>query len=121
VSVALCEVNILDSTSPDDTLVPFSVTGFQFKELDEEFQVIKVTANGPPDFIPLNDGGVLEYTSETAAGTRIPTAMSATVFATNSQGTELKLQWFVRFSNLCETIPFQDGDSLGWLVFVSRK
>jgi len=125
VSAALCEVNILDSTSPDDTLVqastvPFSVTGFQFLELDEEFQVIKATVSGPPDFIPLSDGGVLEYTSETAAGTRIPVALSATVFATNSQGKDIQLQWLVRFSNLCETIPFKDGDSLGWLVFVSR-
>ena len=116
VIAATCEVRILNPTSPMDTLIPVIVTGFQFVELDSNFEQIKVVGSGP-DFIPLGDGGVLEYTSETAAGTETPGGMLATIFANNAQGTEIQLEWFVRFSNKCETIPFQDGNSLGWLVF----
>jgi hypothetical protein len=120
VTAAICKVSVVNPTNDLDALVPVMVTGFQFIELDNNLETIKIeSSSGGPDFIPLQDGDVLQYTSETASGTEIPAAMAAFVFAENSQGTALQLEWFIDFSNLCETIPFQNDDSLGWLVFVS--
>lgn len=115
VNGAICEVKF-SNPSPTDDLIPVIVTGYQFVELDSNFAVIK-SAGSAPNFVPLGDGGVLEYISETAAGTQIPSSIIATITANNAQGTEIKLEWLVRFSNECETIPFQAGDSLGWTVF----
>ena len=63
---------------------------------------------------------VIEFSSVTSA---LPSVYSVGLqfFAranTESSGT-VELQWIVSFSNLCDTTVFQNGNSLGWLTFVS--
>ena len=63
---------------------------------------------------------VIDFSSVTSA---LPSVYSVGLqfFAranTESSGT-VELQWIVSFSNLCDTTVFQNGNSLGWLTFVS--
>ena len=68
----------------------------------------------------LDDGDVIEYTSlQVAEGDLRPKGLQIMVVGLNSDGVEVNLGWLMRFTNLCEVIPFQDDDSLGWMVFVS--
>jgi len=68
----------------------------------------------------LDDGDVIEYTSlQVAEGDLRPKGLQIMVVGLNSDGVEVNLAWIMQFTNLCEVIPFQDDDSLGWMVFVS--
>jgi len=118
VTNAICGVSTVNPSDDGNNLIPVKITKFQFVELDRNGSDIKSEGAGP---ISLQDGDIIQYNSETAIGTEIPARMTAFVFAENSQGDEIQLQWTVVFSNRCETIPFKDGDSLGWLVFVSTR
>jgi hypothetical protein len=103
----------------EESLVPVLITGYQLIELGQSLERIKVEAGGD-DFIPLVDGGVLTFESTSKEeGGEIPGAFIAFVFAQNANGEEIELQWFTRYSNLCETDLFGNGDSMGWMVFVS--
>mmetsp|Transcript_12580 Transcript_12580/g.23589 ORF Transcript_12580/g.23589 Transcript_12580/m.23589 type:complete len:416 (+) Transcript_12580:422-1669(+) len=118
VESATCSVKIENPTSPvtERSLQPVLVKGFQFIELGDNLQRIKVMST-PSNFQPLLDGGVLEFTSAAASGMEMPTALIAFVFAENADGDDIQLEWLIRFSTLCDVVPFQVGDSLGWLRF----
>jgi hypothetical protein len=120
VQSATCSVKIEKPTSPvtEESLQPVLVKGFQFVELGVNLQRIKVVSN-PLNFVPLLDGGALEFTSEAASGMEMPSALIAFIFAENADGDDIQLEWLIRFSTLCDVAPFQVGDSLGWLKFVS--
>lgn len=120
VQSATCSVKIEKPTVAvtEESLQPVLVKGFQFVELGANLQRIKVMSN-PLNFVPLLDGGVLEFTSEAASGMEMPSALIAFVFAENKDGDDIQLEWLIRFSTLCDVVPFQVGDSLGWMTFVS--
>ena len=119
---ANCAVLIENQITDDEnTLVPVKVTGYQIIEFGRNLQRIKAI-NEPEGFAGLFDGDEVSFTSSfNSIQQEIPSAIIAYLFAENANGEKIELQWFVRFSNLCDTIPFKDGDHLGWTVFVSHQ
>ena len=105
-----CDISTINSPITNITYV-------QILELGPTLaQVLKAETSRD---IALNDT-VIEFSSVTSA---LPSvyAVGLQFFAranTESSGT-VELQWIVSFSNICEKTVFQNGNSLGWLTFVS--
>ena len=114
---ANCEVDVeSDDSSRVDSNVPVTVTRVIIQELDDASLKLKEISFGQT----LGDGAMIEYSSaKILPGSVNPEALLAIIYARNAYGEEISLQWIVRFSNLCEVLPFKDGDNLGWMVFVS--
>ena len=45
--------------------------------------------------------------------------IQASVTAINANDERIQLNWIVSYSNLCEVLPFFQGNSLGWMEFVT--
>lgn len=107
ISDAFCKVTGVD---------PIQVVSYQIIELDQSLAPIKVKARSN---LALGDGDVIAFSSLTAVEpTVISGGLQATLDAIDSNLEQIKLEWIVRFSNLCEVYPFQDGDNLGWMEIV---
>jgi hypothetical protein len=102
------------------SMVPVSIIGYQFIELGQNLQRIKeVASEHDENFVPFADGEILTFDSQFLIDdSEIPRGFIVFLFAKNVDGIQIELQWMVRYSNLCEIPPFEDGDSLGWMVFV---
>lgn len=99
----------------DGDYTPVEVTDFTFLDLDERLIGIKgITVTNTS----LVDGDVIEYESITSMDV-ITGGVQGTFVARNAAGHEFTLDFLVRFSNLCERLPFNVGDTLGFLKFVS--
>ena len=95
---------------------PIQVVSYQIIELDQSLVPIKVEARSN---LALGDGDVIGFSSLTAVEPAVISGgLQATLDAINSDLEEIKLEWIVRFSNLCEVYPFQYGDNLGWMEIV---
>lgn len=109
-----CDVTMGNPEDPVD-LDPINVTYYQIIELDENLVPVKVNVERD---LRLVDGMRISFVSETAADTKLVTGgIQASVDAVNSAGNEIRLTWIVRYSNLCETKPYEAGDSIGWMVY----
>lgn len=98
--------------------VPVSVTAYQIIELDLDLVPLKVKADSN---ITLKNGDSIVFSSITGVEpNEYSGALQATLDALNSADEKIVLEWIVRYSNLCEILPFSDGDSLGWMKFTIR-
>ena len=84
-------------------------------------QVIKQFFRGDLD---LQDGDTFEYTSVTAGSgpvgpDDIPGAMQMALTGLNAQGDEVTSQWIVTFTNNCDVLAFEEGNSMSWATMVS--
>ena len=114
-----CRTDADDDAVTD--LTPVSVTSYIVLELDKELQVIKQFFRGDLD---LQDGDTFEYTSVTAGSgpvgpDDIPGAMQMALTGLNAQGDEVTSQWIVTFTNNCDVLPFEEGNSMSWATMVS--
>lgn len=109
-----CRTDADDDAVTD--LTPMSVTSYIVLELDKELQVIKQFFRGDLD---LQDGDTFEYKSVTAGSQSVspdeyPGAMQMALTGLNAQGDEITSQWIVTFTNNCDVLPFEEGDSMSW-------
>ncbi len=114
-----CRTDADDDAVTD--LTPVSVTSYIVLELDKELQVIKQFFRGDLD---LQDGDTFEYTSVTAGSgpvgpDDIPGAMQMALTGINAQGDEVTSQWIVTFTNNCDVLAFEEGNSMSWATMVS--
>ena len=114
-----CRTDADDDAVTD--LTPMSVTSYIVLELDKELQVIKQFFRGDLD---LQDGDTFEYKSVTAGSQSVspdeyPGAMQMALTGLNAQGDEITSQWIVTFTNNCDVLPFEEGDSMSWATMVS--
>ena len=127
-----CPVNLPDNggtkTSPLDCyyadiddghngdFAPVQLTDLLFFDLNLNLEGIK---NLKLENTELFNGNEITFASATASGDTRTGGIQATFRAINASGQAFTLEVIVRFSNLCETLPFEVGSSLGYLVFVS--
>jgi len=103
-----CDINMVNDEDPID-MVPVTVTSFEIIEFgSNRLAPVKIESEGD---LSLEDGRRLALTSETAVDTSLVTGgIKATASAVNAAGHGIKLNWFIRYSNLCEVKPFESGD-----------
>lgn len=93
------------------------IQSYQLIELSRTLETIRKEDGSD---LNLRDGDVISFTSLTQTEpSRFAGGFQAHVIALNENGDELNLSWIVRYTNECEVLPFTEGDSLGWMVFVS--
>ncbi len=101
------------------SMIPVSIIGYQLIELGQNLQRIKVAREHGGDFVPFADGEILTFDSHYLIDeSEMPRGFIIFLFAKNMDGIQIELQAMVRYSNLCDIPPFQEGDSLGWIVFL---
>ncbi len=109
---------------PDEELsmIPVSVIRYQIIELGLNMQRLKeFSSTALEDFVPLVHGQEITFDSTLqTVGGEIPKGLIVFAFAVNDKGDQIELQWMIRYSNFCEMYPLHNGDSLGWMVFVSK-
>ena len=106
-----CDYNVGPDHNGDFT--PIIITEFTFIDLDLQLSGIKqITA------LNLVDDAIITYQSATTLG-ELTGGVQGTFVGLNAAGQTFTLEFLVRFSNTCEILPFDVGDSLGFLVFVS--
>ncbi len=106
-----------ETETNSETFVPVKVSGYQLIELGQNLQRIKVESG---EALDLKDGDNITFSSVFDSDpSEIPRGFIAFIFAENAAGEVIELQWFVRFSNLCEIPPFEATNTMGWMVFVS--
>lgn len=99
----------------DGDLKPAVITNFSFSELDQSLAGIKVLNQFNTR---IEDGDEVEYESVTAIDSEVITGgISASFTAINQANQTFELSFLLRFSNLCEILPFSVGDRLGYLAF----
>ena len=96
---------------------PVVVTSVFFLELDLNLDGKKFLSRTNTR---LQDGDLVEYESVTSVDSSVITGgVQGSFTATNQANQTFTLDFLVRFSNLCEILPFNTGDRLGYFVFVS--
>ncbi len=102
-----------DQERPHMDLKPNVITKLTMRELNPAKEVInEYTHDGI-----LHDGDEFQYESVTKAG-QVTGYLTGRIIAINDPG-EFGLDFRLRFSNICEEEPFQIGDTIGYLEFVS--
>lgn len=109
----------LSSVSPNfnGDFKPVAITDFLFIELDTQLSGIKILELTDTR---LENGDTIEFESVTSVSQgQISGGLQGAFVAVNQAGQKFTLDFLLRFSNACERLPFNAGDSLGYLVFVS--
>lgn len=96
-------------------VTPVRVTDITLIELDTDLIAIK---NIQQTNTTLVNGDSITFESLSTVGV-ITGGFQGEFRAVNAAGQSFTLEFLVRFSNLCEVLPFSVGDSLGYLEFVS--
>lgn len=111
--------------SPTSDLVPVVVDSISVLELDQISNALIETRIDRAEFL---NGDTFTYTSilndeegnENFSARQIPKALQLNLNARNKDGVMLINVFIIAFSNACGIFPvIQDGDSVGWVVFVS--
>ena len=111
-----CQI-VSESNTTD--LKPVSIISFQIIELSQNLTPIKVNNR---DDINLKNGDVITFNSlTTVQPEEISGGLQASVNAINMNLETIRLEWLVRYSNICEKLPYDFGNSLGWMVYVSSN
>lgn len=114
---AACDVidpNIIDPSTVTD-FEPVVVTSYQIIELGLDLIPIKV--DGRSNLELFNESSI-SFSSITASQENaISGGLQASVVGFNANNQRIQLNWIVRYTNLCEVLPFSANDSLGWMVF----
>lgn len=118
VSDASCQITMGNQLTSE---APVKVTGYQIIEQDISATALKTESKSN---LNLNDGEEISYTSFTSmAGLEVedyPFFLFVIVFAENGNGEEIQLETLVKFSGTCALEVFGNGDTIGWLKFVSN-
>ena len=69
----------------------------------------------------LTDGDTIKFVSKArAVPGYISTSFLAEIVGRNAANEKVQLSIFIQLSNICERPPFKDGNSIGWLIYVSH-
>jgi len=64
------------------------------------------------------DGDIVTFESITVGDENIISGgFQVTAIGINSESEQVELNWIVSYSNLCNVSPYQNGNSIGWMVF----
>jgi hypothetical protein len=100
-------------------LKPVKVIEYQIIELNLELLPLKSES---AKNVSLMDGDLITFSSLTAVDpSQYSGGFQVSLLAVNSVLQDIVLEWLVRYSNLCEKIPYSIGDSIGWMVNVSQE
>lgn len=117
---AACDVidpNVIGPSNVTD-FQPVVVISYQIIELGLDLIPIKV--DGQSNLRLFNESKI-SFSSITAAQENVTSGgMQATVVGLNAERQRIQLNWIVRYSNRCEILPYEQGDSLGWMVFLTN-
>jgi hypothetical protein len=110
-----------------EDVVPVAVYSIQFLEVDTDFNVINQDSAYVRD-IDFVDGTIFNYTSivakvddngEMGGEGRMPGGMNLVLRGVNAAGDPVRNVFTITYANDCGVPTFEDGDAIGWVVFVS--
>ena len=102
-----------DQDRKENQFTPVVITKMSIQELSPDLEVVKEFSSDEV----LQEGDKVQFESITTTG-QISGGLRGQLKALNGPG-EFILHFGVKFSNICEEQPFQVGDSVGFLEFVS--
>ena len=118
---ASCQITMENQLTSEAFMTPVKVTGYQIIEQDASATALKTVSESD---LELTDGAQIVYNSFTGmAGLDVedyPFFLFVIVFAENANGEEIQLETLVKFSGTCALEVFGNGDTIGWLKFVSN-
>jgi hypothetical protein len=116
---ASCDVSDPNIMGPSVTdFTPISVVSYQIIELD--LDLIPVKVDGQSNNITLFSESTVIFSSFTAAQQNATAGgLKASMIGLNADQQRIQLNWIVKYSNLCDMIPYSLEDSLGWMIFVA--
>ena len=100
-------------------LVPVSIYSIQFLEVDCKFNVINQDSTYVRgiDFV---DGAVFNYTSVSGIDPSVvPGGMNMVLRGVTAAGEPVRNVFTITYTNDCDVQTFEEGDAIGWVVFVS--
>lgn len=113
---AACDVidpNVIGPSAVTD-FEPVVVVSYQIIELGLDLIPIKVDGRSN---LELFSESVILFSSITASQENVTSGgLQASVVGFNADNQRIQLNWIVRYTNLCEVLPFSADDSLGWMV-----
>lgn len=104
-----------------DRSKPACVTSYKIIEFGGTLDnLVNLKYQSKKMFQPLLDGDIIRFESITESKPNVITSgISIHLNARNADGEDVTLDVIIRYDNTCKSEPFQEGESLGWLVFVS--
>ena len=114
--------NVIEPASSVDTQ-PVSIYSIQFLEVDKSFNVINQDSSYVRG-IDLVNGDVFNYTSISAKPVAqtlgvVPGGMNMVLRGVNAAGEPVRNVFTITYTNDCGVPTFEDGNAIGWVVFVS--
>lgn len=99
--------------------VPVTIYSIQFLEVDQQFNVINQDSSYVRD-IDFTNGDVFNYTSiQGQIPGVVPGGMNMVLRGVNAENEPIRNVFTITYTNDCGVQTFQDGDAIGWVVFVS--
>ena len=96
-----------------------SIYSIQFIEVDSSFNVINQDSSYVRD-IDFVSGDVFNYTSIGANNLGvIPGGLNMVLRGVNAAGEPVRNVFTITYTNDCGVPTFENGDAIGWVVFVS--
>jgi len=102
-------------------VVPVSIYSIQFLEVDKSFNVINQDSSYVRG-IDFENGAVFNYTSISAKQGQecvVPGGMNMVLRGVNAAGEPVRNVFTITYKNNCDVQTFEEGDAIGWVVFVS--
>jgi len=116
---AFCEIvdpNENDSNDDPD-FQPIAVISYQIIELDGDLTPIKIDSQSN---LTLTQDSKIVFSSLTAAQSNVTSGgLQATVVGINAEEQKVQLNWLVKYSNICNLLPYSSGDAMGWMSLMS--
>ena len=121
ISEVFCSIEAFNPNQSDiviTNVAPVKVVSYQIIELSLELTPMKSDSSAN---VTLVQGDSITFSSLTAVDpSEYSGGFQVSLLGINSDLESIVLEWLVRYSNLCETIPYSLGDSIGWMVYVSQ-
>ena len=114
----LASGNFIEPAEGVDTQ-PVSIYSIQFIEVDSSFNVINQDSSYVRD-IDFVSGDVFNYTSIGANNLGVvPGGLNMVLRGVNDAGEPVRNVFTITYTNDCGVPTFENGDAIGWVVFVS--
>jgi hypothetical protein len=116
---ASCDIIDPNIVGPSVTdFKPISIVSYQIIELGLDLIPVKVDGQSN---VTLSNESAIVFSSLTAAKQNVTSGgLQATLIALNTDQQRIELNWIVKYSNLCENLPYSVESSLGWMVFMAN-